>query len=155
MIKVAPLTDEDRLTIVRWIDLGCPIDLDYDPARPDKRGYGWMGDDQRPTLTLTYPRAGHNDEATRFLVGLHDYYTGLDMDSFTVVTDFPIDGVKAGENLASRFKVKERGVWEFRLTHPIKKLARGKVRVSIKDNQGNLSQIERTFSVGEVLAIKP
>src|SRR6185437_1844424 len=26
-IKVAPLTDEDRLTLVRWIDLGCPIDL--------------------------------------------------------------------------------------------------------------------------------
>ena len=36
-IKVAPLTDEDRLTLVRWIDLGCPIDLDYDPARPGGR----------------------------------------------------------------------------------------------------------------------
>ena len=36
-IKVAPLTDEDRLTIVRWIDLGCPIDLDYDPANPRAR----------------------------------------------------------------------------------------------------------------------
>ena len=33
-IKVAPLSDEDRRTIVRWIDLGCPIDLDYDPAHP-------------------------------------------------------------------------------------------------------------------------
>ena len=33
-IKVAPLTDEDRRTLVRWIDLGCPIDLDYDPAKP-------------------------------------------------------------------------------------------------------------------------
>src|SRR5262249_51666884 len=54
-IKVAPLTDEDRLALVRWIDLGCPIDLDYDPAHPDKRGYGWMCDDNRPTLPLTYP----------------------------------------------------------------------------------------------------
>ena len=33
-IKVAGLSDEDRLTLVRWIDLGCPIDLDFDPARP-------------------------------------------------------------------------------------------------------------------------
>ena len=32
--KVKPLTDEDRRTIVRWIDLGCPIDLDFDPRRP-------------------------------------------------------------------------------------------------------------------------
>ena len=48
--KVQPLTDEDRRTIVRWIDLGCPIDLDYDPAHPDKRGLGWMLDENRPTL---------------------------------------------------------------------------------------------------------
>ena len=31
---MAPLTDEDRRTLVRWIDLGCPIDLDYDPQQP-------------------------------------------------------------------------------------------------------------------------
>src|SRR5262249_54483724 len=57
-IKVAPLNDEDRLTLVRWIDLGCPIDLDYNPAKPEERGYGWMLDDNRPTLTMTYPRPG-------------------------------------------------------------------------------------------------
>src|SRR5262249_40554168 len=33
--KVAPLTDEDRRTLVRWIDLGCPIDLDFDPRNPE------------------------------------------------------------------------------------------------------------------------
>ena len=44
-IKVAPLTDEDRLTLVRWIDLGCPIDLDYNPAQPQERGYGYLLDD--------------------------------------------------------------------------------------------------------------
>ena len=50
--KVKPLTDEDRRTLARWIDLGCPIDLDYDPDHPEKRGYGWMLDDNRPVLTL-------------------------------------------------------------------------------------------------------
>ena len=34
--KVQPLTDEDRRTICRWIDLGCPIDLDYDAAASRK-----------------------------------------------------------------------------------------------------------------------
>ncbi len=48
-VKVAPLTDENRRTLVRWIDLGCPIDLDYDPAKPKATGYGWMLDDNRPT----------------------------------------------------------------------------------------------------------
>ena len=103
-IKVAPLTDEDRLTLVRWIDLGCPIDLDYDAAHPEKRGGGWMCDDNRPTLTLTYPRAGKNESLTRIVVGMHDYYTGLDMDSFEVVADFAIDGIAAGKNLAKKFR---------------------------------------------------
>ena len=54
--KVKPLTDEDRRTLVRWIDLGCPIDLDFDPKQPQRRGSGWMQDDSRPTLTVTFPR---------------------------------------------------------------------------------------------------
>src|SRR5207244_4965862 len=85
--KVPPLSDEDRRTIVRWIDLGCPIDLDFDPAHSDARGYGWMCDDNRPTLALTYPRAGAIDSLTRILIGMHDAYTGLDLDSFTVTAD--------------------------------------------------------------------
>src|SRR5205814_4019247 len=59
-IKVAPLSDEDRRTLVRWIDLGCPIDFAYDQAQPTARGNGWLQDDNRPTLTLTYPNAGVN-----------------------------------------------------------------------------------------------
>ena len=51
-----------------------------------------MLDDQRPTLTLTYPRAGVNPPMTRILVGLHDYNSGLDMDSFQVIADFPLAG---------------------------------------------------------------
>src|SRR5262249_45025547 len=109
-IKVAPLTDEDRLTLVRWIDLGCPIDLDFDPAKPEVRGYGWMLDDNRPTLTLTYPKAGANPPLKRILIGMYDYDTGLDIQlgkcsvddprSFKVVADFPVNGIAAGENLA-------------------------------------------------------
>ena len=37
-VKVPPLTAEDRLTLVRWIDLGCPLDLDYDADHPEERG---------------------------------------------------------------------------------------------------------------------
>ncbi|MGH6962423.1 MAG: hypothetical protein ACREE7_18235, partial [Dongiaceae bacterium] len=51
-VKVESLSDEDRRTLCRWIDLGCPIDLDFDPNNPGARGFGWMCDDQRPTLTL-------------------------------------------------------------------------------------------------------
>jgi RNA polymerase sigma factor (sigma-70 family) len=143
-IKVAPLTDEDRLTIVRWIDLGCPIDLEYDAAKPQG---GWSVDDSRPTMTLTTPRIGVNGPLARLLVGMHDYGSGLDLNSFQVVADFPVDGIAAGENLAAKFQVKTDGVWEWKLATPIEDLERGKLTVSIKDKQGNLSRIERVFSV--------
>jgi hypothetical protein len=148
-IKVAPLSDEDRRTLVRWIDLGCPIDLDYDPENPERRGYGWMCDDNRPVLTLTYPRAGANPPLTRLLLGMYDYYSGLDADSFAVVADFDVDGVPAGRDLAAKFKRVAQGVWELKLAKPIKELARGKLVVSVKDRQGNVARIERTFSVGK------
>jgi hypothetical protein len=146
-VKVAPLSDEDRLTIVRWIDLGCPIDLDYDPQQPDERGYGWMCDDHRPTLTLTYPQAGVNGPLSRIVLGMHDHYSGLDLRSFQVVADFSIGGVATGENLAHRFQTKSPGVWEFVLGEAITALPERTLTVSIQDQQGNVSRIKRRFSV--------
>ena len=77
---------------------------------------------------------------------MHDYYTGLDMKNFRVVADFPLDGVKVGDNLASHFKIKSDGVWELRLATPITSLVQGKLTVEIRDRQGNLSRVERTIS---------
>ncbi len=147
-IKVPPLSDEDKLALVRWIDIGCPIDLDYDPSNPDRRGQGWMLDEGRPTLTLAYPGPGQNAEPiTSLLIGMHDYGTGLDLDSLRVTADFPIDGIAAGENLASRFESLGDSRWSLSLKNPIAKLLAGKLTVSIKDREGNLSKIERTFSI--------
>ena len=146
-VKVPALTAEDRLTLVRWIDLGCPIDLDYDETNPERRGYGWMADDQRPTLTLTYPRAGANAELSRLLVGMYDAYSGVDMDTFHVTADFALDGTAAGVDVAAKFKPASAGVWELKLDKPITALPRGKLTVSVKDRQGNVTVIERTFSV--------
>jgi hypothetical protein len=147
--KVVALTDEDRRTLVRWIDLGCPVDKDFDPKKPQERGSGWMLDDQRPTLTLTYPQPGANEALTRLLVGMADYGTGLNMESFSVVADFALEGMAAGQNLAPKFKPKGDSVWELTLATPVTTLARGKLTVSVKDSQGNTSTIERSFSVGK------
>jgi hypothetical protein len=145
--KIKPLSDEDRRMLVRWIDLGCPIDLDYDSAKPDARGSGWLQDDNRPTLTLTYPRAGTNESLTRILVGMADADSGLDMNSLRVVADFDLDGVPAGQNLAAKFQVKTQGVWEMKLSRPMTRLEKGKLDVSVKDRHGNVTRIERTFAV--------
>jgi hypothetical protein len=145
--KVAPLSAEDRLALVRWVDLGCPIDLTHGAGQPGGRGSGWTLDDQRPTLALAEPRAGANGPLTRVLIGVHDCGTGLDMDGFSVVADFDLAGVPAGGELAKKLKMLPDHRWELPLDRPITDLANGKLTVSVKDRQGNVTRIERTFSV--------
>lgn len=147
-IKVEALGDEDRRTIARWIDLGCPIDFDYDPVKPDTRGHGWREDDLRPTLTMTVPAAGsRNEPLTRILIGMYDYDSGVDAESLHVTADFAIDGVAAGEELVVKFRPRSRGVREWVLSQPVAELPRGTLVVTIKDRQGNLARVERSFSV--------
>jgi hypothetical protein len=144
-IKVEPLSDEDRRTIARWIDLGCPIDLDYSPESPDNRGFGWMCDDNRPTLTVTLPRLGKNTSVDRILIGMHDFYSGIDADSFNVTADVAINGKPAGENLAPLFEEISQGVRQLKLLEPIESREKCKLVVAVRDRQGNKSHIERTF----------
>jgi len=150
-IQVEPLTDEDRRTIVRWIDLGCPIDLDpdYDPRHPTAENSGYVADDHRPTLTVTDPAAGENRSFSRLLVGMHDYESGLEMESFVVTSDFAVDGVPPGENLAGRFRPLPGNRWEWKLSRPITSLEKGTLTVSVQDRQGNVKRIRRSFSVGK------
>jgi len=151
LVRVPALTDDDRRTIVRWIDLGCPIDLDpkYNPRDPNSMNYGWLCDDQRPTLAVTLPEPGRNPPLTRFLVGFADAYTGIDPESFRVTADFPVDGEPPGTNLAGGFREKASGVWEMVLKQPLGELKRGTLSVSVKDRQRNISRVVRVFSVGK------
>lgn len=142
--KVKGLSDEDRLTLVRWIDLGCPIDLDYDPKQPQRAGRGWMQDDQRPTLAVTLPAAGKNPPLTRLLVGAYDT-NGLDPAGFTVTADFAVDGAAPGTNLAPKFREAGPGVWELPLASPLT-ARRGVLTVAVRDRSGNVARVVRTFA---------
>ena len=151
LIKVAPLSDEDRRTLVRWIDLGCPIDRDFDPSQPKRRGKGWMLDDNRPILTITEPVAGHNASLDRILIGFHDYYTGIEVSSLVVTATFGVNGIQPGENLADHFVPLSQGVYQLLLNKPLHKLNNARMTVSVKDKEGNLSEIVRDFEVSSTI----
>jgi hypothetical protein len=78
---------------------------------------------------------------------MYDYGTGLDLTGFSVTADFAINRIKPGENLATKFKALPDGRWELRLKEPIAALPKGRLTVSVKDRQGNRTQIERTLSI--------
>jgi hypothetical protein len=98
-------------------------------------------------VALTSPTDGANGPISKILVGMHDYYSGLDTATFRVTADVAIDGAAPGTNLAPKFEEKTQGVWELKLSKPIEALPAGKLIVEVKDRQGNTSRIERRFSV--------
>lgn len=140
-VKVAALTDDDKLTLVRWIDIGCPID------RVPGKNDGWFLDEGRPTLTLSIPHAVDNKALDRILIGMHDYGTGLDLSTFKVTASVPLAGVNAGDNLAPKFQSTSTGIWELRLPSRPTLTARTELHVEVRDRTGNVARIDRGFSL--------
>lgn len=108
------------------------------------------GDPRYPgTLTLTHPQPGQNAKFDRILLGMHDYGSGLDLESLEVSADFTVDGIAAGTNLAPKLlpKPEDKGVWELQLDKPVKDLEQGTLTVAVRDRQGNLTSIVRSFRV--------
>jgi hypothetical protein len=131
------LTDEEKRTIVRWIDLGCPIELDESAKGSTSAfGYGWHADDNRPTLALTIPA-----DRKRLVIGAYDYYSGLDPQSLSVTTSFGVGDKSPGENLAPLLKPTTPHTWSL----PVDLPRDGTITVSIKDRAGNVTRIERTM----------
>lgn len=141
---VPRLTTAEKLTIARWIDLGCPI------SRGDARGAseGWFLDELRPTLTLTTPRRGRIEQLDAISIGMHDYYSGLDLKSLQITADFVLDGIPAGTNLADRFIEHQPGIWRWNLRRPIRRPGPGRLQASVCDKQGNRVHIDRRFHIG-------
>ena len=126
------------------MDLGAPI-TSPDPAR---RNSGWFLDDLRPTLTLSSPRAGTSTQALNTIrLGAFDYYSGLDRSSLSVKANFAINGKPAGTELAPYFFETADHIWSMTVAPALTDLPSGVLTVSVRDNQGNITRIERTFKV--------
>ncbi len=142
-----PLSERERATIARWVDLGAPIDrIDDDGARPP---YGWFLDDLRPTLAVSLPRPGPQPgPLSAIRVGIADANSGIAPGSLSIVADFPVAGRRGGDELADLAVEDDDGVWTIWLARPIDALGRGRLTARVRDRQGNWTTVERTFSVG-------
>ena len=139
---VAPLTADEKLKFVRWIDLGAPIDTG-DPR------YGWFMDDLKPTVAVSLPRPRANTGALAlFRFGLADADSGLDLASLRVSADFVVNGRPAGAELADLALGAGAGIWTITLAPPLASAWNRHVRVSVRDNQGNVTRVDRAFFIG-------
>lgn len=148
---VPPLTEEEKMRIARWIDLGCPINSG---AESGDGAYGWFLDDQRPTLTVSLPRPGESPEpVTAIRLGVADAYSGVDLATLSVKADFAVAGRPAGAELADLAMAVDDGVYAIDLGTALPPAAGRHLWVEVADVQGNVTRVARTFStLGAVFA---
>lgn len=138
-----PLTEDEKMMIGRWVDLGTPIS--YQNALIDRDG--WFSDEVRPTLYLLPAKEINREQLREIRIGMTDFGTGLDMASFSVKASFEVNGSPPQTELASKFSVVGDGIWALQLNSPLTELRDAELKVSIKDKKGNIQFINRVFSV--------
>lgn len=140
------LTEDEKMMIARWIDLGSPATSQGSGVQQD---LGWFADELRPTLDISIPKAGRQvGPIDRIQIGMFDYYTDLDMSTFSVTCDKKIGNHPPGTELAPEFRSVGDHVWAMRVNPPIKVGRWRTLTVSVRDTTGNLVELKRKFSVG-------
>ncbi|MEZ5314037.1 MAG: hypothetical protein R2862_10525 [Thermoanaerobaculia bacterium] len=141
------LSEDEKMTIARWIDLGCPINIGEEYGQGAQ---GWFLDDNRPTVALTVPRAGWNDSpVTGILFGLADGNSGIDLATLEVSADFPVSGRPAGSQLADLavpVGAATDRIWRIDLGGALPLVWKKEVRLAVRDGQGNVTRVARRFS---------
>jgi len=136
---VPGLSEDEKMLIARWIDLGCPINLG---------SYGWFLDDLRPTLTVNRPRANRNSQPlSEIRVGFADGHSGIKSNSLSIKADFSVNGLAPGEELKSLGSEVDDGIFVIPLSTPIINMATGIVTVVVYDNQTNRNEVAVRFWV--------
>ena len=131
------VTEDERMTIARWIDLGAPINLGP---------YGYFLDDLKPTVHVDVPRAGLLTEAlTRIRFGLADANSGVNLSTLSVLASFDVGCQTPVQQLAGLAVEVDDGIYEIQLPSSVRNATRGWVNVSVKDRQGNVTRVDRKF----------
>jgi uncharacterized protein (TIGR03437 family) len=144
------LTWDERMKIVRWIDLGCPIDLTATNLSVGWKSYaGFLEDDLRPTLSLvpSVAQATKDRKLTRLVLGAYDLESGINPASLSVKLDRAVGNIPAGANLAANTTITNGGTVVINLPASLD-LVIGAVTVTaeIRDQAGHTTWITRTYS---------
>lgn len=144
---VPPLTADEKLTFAPLVDLGCPINAGHNGTNHD---FGWYVDDVRPTLEVSLPQPGPNHltlNTIRFSVA--DAYSGVDLTSVSLKSDVVIEGRPPGSELADMAQPAGEGIFAVELSTALREVDDARLYVEVADRQGNVTRVERRFSMHE------
>ncbi len=141
-----PLSIDEKMAFARWIDLGCPINVGEGTSNA---AFGWFLDDMRPTLTVSAPRPGANSgPLTAIRVGIADAYTGIAPSTLSITASIPINGRPAGVQRADLAHPAGKAIYATSLDPPMDSVTDAHLYVQVADQQGNVTRVDRKFSVG-------
>ena len=155
------LSWDEKATLIRWIDLGAPIDNCAWPGHPcGTPTWGWFEDDLRPTLwaspTVEEARSGPVSAIT---VAAYDLESGLAAGTLSVTFDVPIGGQPAGTNFAAGLSPANGATVAASLPASVDLAASGgTMTVAIADTAGHVTRIVRRYSASAgptVVSIAP
>jgi len=149
---VMDLSDIEKRTIARWVDMGGPIDF------PKTDGFGYTDDSQLPVIHLSSPTFGRNKRNIDVVFGLHDTKSGIDEKS--IMISFEYVNQKQKDKLVledvwippSRFKLiksfDEKGVFSLSLPQRyMKKSGDYIITIQASDQAGNKNILTRRFNL--------
>lgn len=149
---IMDLSDKEKRTIARWVDMGGPIDF------PQTDGFGYTDDSQLPIIHLSSPTLGTNERDIDVIFGLHDAKSGIDEASINI--SFEYVNIKHQTKLVIEkimvpaFQLKlnksplQQGVYSLKLPqHYMKKSGDYIITIQVKDLTGNKNILTRRFTL--------
>jgi hydrazine synthase alpha subunit-like protein len=141
---VPPLSEDEKMTFARWVDLGCPINT----GTGSGTNYGWHLDDLRPTLTVSSPQQNRNNPLlTELRIGIADAYSGISNGTLSVKADFPVNGLAANSELVGPGTFISPGIFRIPLNPPISNLPPSHLTATVLDGQSNRTTVKVRFWV--------
>jgi hypothetical protein len=103
------LSDSEKRTIARWIDLGSPIDFP-DLNNEDFAGFRYTDDYQLPVINIHHPFSGVNT-SNKAVIGFTDAMSGLNWDSL-IISFYDVENASE-VTFISEFARNDNGVVSF------------------------------------------
>jgi hypothetical protein len=155
---IMALSDKEKRSIARWVDLGGPIDF------PQTDGFGYTDDSQLPIINLASPSNGINSVNKEIMIGFHDTKSGIDWKSLVLKYYSVEDSIKFSKSnslMKTISSLRKRDVYINQKTQinskgvlklPLASLGLSKqkeyiLEVTIKDTVGNRNIATTRFSI--------
>lgn len=137
------LSDFEKRTLARWVDLGGPIDF------PETEGFGYTDDSQLPIISILSTPDPLMKESEDLRIAFHDVSSGLNWKSLAINYYPAIDKAEAVSLKVDIRKYKDSNkvisipLALFKMSHFQAYI----ISISIKDNAGNQNTITKKVSI--------